>query len=71
MEEDEPQTAADIERILVEIVLGLMWGDPRSKVAPTEQNALVWAKVAAEVDEMERKGIAVEVPFELPLPDDL
>lgn len=68
--DDGPETTAeDVERILVEIVLGMMWGDPRSLVPRTERNAEIWAKVAAEVEELEAAGHEIEVPFEVPLPD--
>ena len=64
-----PQTAEEVERILVEIMLGYEWGDPRSEVRQTAENKRVWFEVAKEVVELEEKGIVVEVPFEVPFPE--
>ena len=64
------QTAEDIERILMEILLGWDWGDPRTLVPQTAENREMWLNVAREVIEMTEAGIEIEVPFEIPFPDE-
>jgi sugar phosphate isomerase/epimerase len=65
------QTAEDIERILMEVLFGWDWGDPRTRVPQTAENRETWLKVAQEVVELTEAGIEIEVPFEMPFPDEL
>ena len=54
-----------LNRMTLEILAGLEWGDPRSRVPPTEENRGLWEELAAEIADMEARGIGVELPNEI------
>lgn len=59
------QTAADLIRIQQEVMSGLEWGDPRSKVAQTDENRQAWEECARDVAAMTAKGTVIDLPHEL------
>lgn len=55
-----------LNRMLMEILGGFAWGDPRSKMPDTDENRAGWEELAGEVADMQARGITVEIPHEIP-----
>ena len=61
------QTTDELIRIQMEVMSGLEWGHPRSKVAPTEANRESWQECAQDIAAMRANGIMPEIPYEVDL----
>ena len=61
------QTADELIRIQMEVMSGLEWGDPISKVAPTEENREAWQECERDIVAMRTAGIMPDIPFEIGL----
>jgi hypothetical protein len=64
---DKPDSE-ELNRMMVEIAAGYKYGDSRSRIVQTRSAKLVWRRLAAQMAEMKEKGIALEIPAEIPMP---
>ena len=57
-----PQTTDDLARIMVEVVAGYRWGDPRSRIDRTEQNRAAYLECERDIAAMIAAGLVPEIP---------
>jgi hypothetical protein len=53
-----------LNRMMVEIAAGYEYGDPRSRLPKRRTFELTWGRIAAQMAQMEGRGIAIEIPPE-------
>ena len=56
------QTVDDLVRIQIEVVAGYLWGDPRSRVTPTDANREAFLECERDVAAMEAAGLVPDLP---------
>lgn len=53
-----------LNRMMVEIVYGWEWGDPRSQVPQDEEHHTQWDRLVEQIAEIRREGYEVQIPNE-------
>jgi len=59
------QSVDDLILIQIEVMAGYEWGDPRSKVEPTDENREAFLECQQDIAQMEADGIIPDLPHEI------
>lgn len=59
-------TSEELNRMMVEISMGMRYGDRRSKIPRSPEHRRQWQRLAQQMDEIERRGHSIEIPHEIP-----
>ena len=66
---DDMPDSEQLNTMMVEISAGYEYGDPRSRLPKSRTFKLVYRRIAAQMAQMRERGIAIDVPNEVPMPE--
>lgn len=59
-------TSEELNRMMVEISMGLAYGDRRSKIPRSPEHRRQWQRLQQQMDDIERRGHSIDIPHEIP-----
>jgi hypothetical protein len=59
------QSVDDLVLIQIEVVAGYEWGDPRSRVEPTDENRKAFLECQSDIAAMAEDGFLPDLPHEI------
>ena len=63
-EEEHMITVEELNRMTIEITLGWLWQDPRTKIPDTPEHQAKWQRLETQITDIKQRGNVIDVPGE-------